>query len=70
LVTAFTIAANRLSLPPKNEYTVEGAFAVLVPAVVEFAFVLVGPFNRYNLAAWMPLKYNADGSLDPPHTST
>ena len=20
--------------------------------------------NRYNLAAWMPLKYNADGSLD------
>lgn len=20
--------------------------------------------NRYNLAAWMPLQYNADGSLD------
>ena len=22
------------------------------------------PINRYNLAAWMPLKYNEDGSLD------
>jgi hypothetical protein len=27
-------------------------------------FYVPNPINRYNLAAWMPLKYNADGSLD------
>lgn len=27
-------------------------------------FYVPNPINRYNLAAWMPLKYAADGSLD------
>jgi hypothetical protein len=27
-------------------------------------FYVSNALNRYNLAAWMPLKYNADGSLD------
>ena len=27
-------------------------------------FFVANPINRYNIAAWMPLKYNADGSLD------
>ena len=27
-------------------------------------FYVPNAINRYNLAAWMPLKYNADGSLD------
>ena len=27
-------------------------------------FYVPNTINRYNLAAWMPLKYNADGSLD------
>jgi len=28
------------------------------------SFFVNNPLNRYNIAAWMPLKYNADGSLD------
>jgi hypothetical protein len=28
------------------------------------SFLVENPINRYNLAAWMPLKYNEDGSLD------
>ena len=28
------------------------------------SFFVENPINRYNIAAWMPLKYNADGSLD------
>jgi hypothetical protein len=28
------------------------------------SFFVANPINRYNIAAWMPLKYNADGSLD------
>ena len=28
------------------------------------SFFVDNPLNRYNLAGWMPLKYNADGSLD------
>jgi hypothetical protein len=27
-------------------------------------FQVANPLNRFNLASWMPLKYNADGSLD------
>ena len=27
-------------------------------------FYVPNPINRYNLAAWMPLKFNSDGSLD------
>src|SRR5262249_46550751 len=27
-------------------------------------FLVDNPINRYNIAAWMPLKYNSDGSLD------
>jgi hypothetical protein len=28
------------------------------------SFFVDNPLNRYNIAAWMPLKYNKDGSLD------
>ena len=28
------------------------------------SFFVENPINRYNIAAWMPLKYNKDGSLD------
>ena len=28
------------------------------------SFFVANPINRYNVAAWMPLKYNPDGSLD------
>jgi hypothetical protein len=28
------------------------------------SFFVANPLNRYNIAAWMPLKYNKDGSLD------
>ena len=28
------------------------------------SFLVDNPINRYNIAAWMPLKYNKDGSLD------
>jgi hypothetical protein len=28
------------------------------------SFFVENPLNRYNISAWMPLKYNADGSLD------
>jgi len=28
------------------------------------SFFVENPINRYNIAAWMPLKYNPDGSLD------
>ena len=28
------------------------------------SFFVDNPINRYNIAAWMPLKYNKDGSLD------
>ena len=28
------------------------------------SFFVDNPINRYNVAAWMPLKYNRDGSLD------
>lgn len=28
------------------------------------SFFVPNPINRFNLAAWMPLKYNKDGSLD------
>ncbi len=28
------------------------------------SFLVDNPINRYNIAAWMPLKYNPDGSLD------
>jgi hypothetical protein len=27
-------------------------------------FQVANPLNRFNLSSWMPLKYNADGSLD------
>jgi hypothetical protein len=27
-------------------------------------FQVANPLNRFNLASWMPFKYNADGSLD------
>jgi hypothetical protein len=27
-------------------------------------FQVPNPLNRFNLSSWMPLKYNADGSLD------
>jgi hypothetical protein len=26
--------------------------------------LVANPINRYNIAGWMPLKYNSDGSLD------
>ena len=28
------------------------------------SFFVENPIKRYNIAAWMPLQYNADGSLD------
>jgi hypothetical protein len=33
-------------------------------AMYQGNFYVPNPLNRYDLAAWMPLKYNADGSLD------
>jgi len=30
----------------------------------EQSFLVANPINRYNIAGWMPLKYNRDGSLD------
>lgn len=28
------------------------------------SFMVENPINRYDIASWMPLKYNKDGSLD------
>lgn len=28
------------------------------------SFMVETPINRYDIAGWMPLKYNQDGSLD------
>jgi len=45
------------SLPPVN------AFWSLTMYDAQ-SFLAANPINRYNIAGWMPLKYNRDGSLD------
>jgi hypothetical protein len=53
----YTLHFERGETPPANAfwsvtlYDAEG-------------FQVANPLNRFNLSSWMPLKYNADGSLD------
>jgi hypothetical protein len=54
---AYSLHFDRGDVPPVNAfwsvtlYDAEG-------------FQVANPLNRFNLSSWMPLKYNADGSLD------
>ncbi len=48
---------NRDEMPPANAFW-------SVTMYNGQSFLVANPINRYNIAAWMPLKYNPDGSLD------
>jgi hypothetical protein len=53
----YVLHFNKGGLPPVN------AFWSLTMYDAE-SFLAANPLNRYNIAGWMPLKYNPDGSLD------
>jgi hypothetical protein len=53
----YVLHFDRGGLPPVN------AFWSLTMYDAE-SFLAANPINRYNIAGWMPLKYNPDGSLD------
>lgn len=53
----YVLHFNKGDMPPAN------AFWSLTMYNAQ-SFFVDNPINRYNIAAWMPLKYNADGSLD------
>jgi hypothetical protein len=53
----YVLHFDRGGLPPVN------AFWSLTVYDAE-SFLAANPINRYNIAGWMPLKYNPDGSLD------
>jgi hypothetical protein len=54
---AYTLHFDKGSTPPAN------AFWSITLYDAE-GFQVANPLNRFNLSSWMPLKYNADGSLD------
>ena len=53
----YTLHFDKGQTPPSN------AFWSLTMYNAQ-SFFVDNPLNRYNIAAWMPLKYNKDGSLD------
>jgi hypothetical protein len=53
----YVIHFDKGQMPPTN------AFWSITMYNAE-SFFVENPINRYNIAAWMPLKYNKDGSLD------
>ena len=53
----YVIHFDKGQMPPAN------AFWSITMYNAE-SFFVENPINRYNIAAWMPLKYNEDGSLD------
>ena len=53
----YVIHFDKGGLPPVN------AFWSLTMYDAQ-SFLAANPINRYNIAGWMPLKYNVDGSLD------
>jgi hypothetical protein len=69
--TAFVDADNS-PLTGANRYVLHFAKGEMPPANAfwsvtmynEQSFLVANPINRYNIAGWMPLKYNSDGSLD------
>jgi hypothetical protein len=69
--TAF-VDANGEPLNGANRYVVHFDKGALPPVNAFWSltmydaqsFLAANPINRYNIAGWMPLKYNADGSLD------
>jgi hypothetical protein len=54
---AYTLHFDKAGTPPAN------AFWSITLYDAE-GFQVANPLNRFNLSSWMPLKYNADGSLD------
>jgi hypothetical protein len=56
-VNRYVVHFDKGGLPPVN------AFWSLTMYDAE-SFLAANPINRYNIAGWMPLKYNPDGSLD------
>jgi hypothetical protein len=69
--TAFLDGSNK-PLDAANRYVLHFNKGQTPPTNVTWSVSMYNPdgfyvpnaLNRYNLAAWMPLKYNADGSLD------
>jgi hypothetical protein len=69
--SAFTDGEGRV-LDGTNKYTLHFDKGQTPPANAFWSltmynaqsFFVENPINRYNIAAWMPLKYNKDGSLD------
>ena len=53
----YTLHYNKGTLPPVNAFW-------SITLYNAQSFFVANAINRYNIAAWMPLKYNADGSLD------
>jgi hypothetical protein len=53
----YTIRFEKGETPPAN------AFWSITLYDTE-GFQVANPLNRFNLSSWMPLKYNADGSLN------
>ena len=53
----YVLHFNKGQMPPANAFW-------SVTMYNAQSFFVDNPINRYNIAAWMPLKYNADGSLD------
>src|SRR5262249_32256843 len=53
----YTLHFNRADAPPANAFW---SITLYDPE----GFQVANPLNRFNLSSWMPLKYNADGSLD------
>lgn len=53
----YTIRFDKGAMPPAN------AFWSLTMYDAQ-SFLVANPINRYNIAGWMPLTYNPDGSLD------
>jgi hypothetical protein len=69
--TAF-VDADSNPLTGTNHYVLHFAKGEMPPANAFWSvtmynaqsFLVANPINRYNIAGWMPLKYNSDGSLD------
>lgn len=53
----YTLHFDKESLPPANAFW-------SITLYDAQGFQVQNPLNRFSLSSWMPLKYNADGSLD------
>jgi hypothetical protein len=54
---AYTLHFEKGGTPPANAFW-------SITLYDSEGFQVANPLNRFNLSSWMPLKYNADGSLD------